>query len=492
MQILVKTMTGQTIALDLEPSDTSADVKEKIWFKESVPVRRQCLIFSGKELVGDNHIISDYITSDYNILHLVLRRSNAEYGHSIWEACAKGDLTACEYIYDVNANAADVVTKADRNGLTPMLYACRNGHLLVCKWLLKKGAAADITKADKNGFPPLYHAWENGHLSVRKWLVENGAAANITRVDSLGRTPMYMACEGGHLSKCKWLFEVGAAEDITKAGFNGATPMWIACHQGQLSVCKWLFEVGAAKDITKASNNGRTPMFVACQEGHLPVCKWLLEAGAAADITKASNDGDTPMLTACLRGYLSIAKWLFENGAVADITNANNNGRTPMREACEKGFSPVCRWLTLKGALCDATEHVDPAIVNRDVQPVRRLGLIAWAREVVAANASLRSTLVIGTLHSDAPTAVLLRRTLKATGTPDHVMEAVMEHVSEIQQVLMLQQIRPRPELARLRSQAGALELVADFLGVLHGRELRNVRELADVLVGLPSSAIED
>ena len=122
MQILVKTMTGQTIALDLEPSDTSADVKEKIWFKESVPVRRQCLIFSGKELVGDNHIISDYITSDYNILHLVLRRSNAEYGHSIWEACAKGDLTACEYIYDVNANAADVVTKAvlemDEEGTT--------------------------------------------------------------------------------------------------------------------------------------------------------------------------------------------------------------------------------------------------------------------------------------------------------------------------------------------------------------------------------------
>ena len=48
---------------------------------------------------------------------------------------------------------------------------------------------------------------------------------------------------------------------------------------------------------------------------------------------------------------------------------------------------------------------------------------------------------------------------------------------------LVLQELRPVPALTLLRCQAGALELIADFLGVLHERELRNVRELADVLV---------
>ena len=48
----------------------------------------------------------------------------------------------------------------------------------------------------------------------------------------------------------------------------------------------------------------------------------------------------------------------------------------------------------------------------------------------------------------------------------------------------MLQELRPVPALT-LRCQAGALELIADFLGVLHERELRNARELADVLMGM-------
>ena len=47
---------------------------------------------------------------------------------------------------------------------------------------------------------------------------------------------------------------------------------------------------------------------------------------------------------------------------------------------------------------------------------------------------------------------------------------------------LVLQELRPVPALTLLRCQAGALELIADFLGVLHERELRNARETAEVL----------
>jgi len=176
---------------------------------------------------------------------------------------------------------------ATTGGMTPLLYAARDGRLAESKLLVAAGA--DVKLADPNGISPLLTAIFNDHLDVATFLLDHGADVNAYH--PLGRTALMFAAisDFPSVDVVKVLVErganVNARSQHKQAGDDGRTVLELAKWRGNTDIVALLTNAGGKSDPPKSLDlkPQRAASIEAAVQRSLPV----LQRGDANFVSKS-------------------------------------------------------------------------------------------------------------------------------------------------------------------------------------------------------------
>ena len=272
---------------------------------------------------------------------------------------------------DVNARSTIIAWERQRTseprdkwlppgGLTPLLFAAREGCVDCTKVLLSSGADPDIVDPDQ--YTPLIIALINGHFDVAGALIDAGA--NLDMQDRVGRTPL-MAAVDAH----------------TIPSSNRPVPRETDDALSSMDIITKLLDKGAKVDIplraqipyrTKLDRGGdgvlgpgTTPLLRAAKAGDVPVINMLLDEGANPRAVTTRGNVNAIMMAANvsareedMTGRNKTQKEAIESirlllAAGTDINGADTQGRTAAHGAALWGMTDVVRFLHENGAKLD-------------------------------------------------------------------------------------------------------------------------------------------
>ncbi len=236
-------------------------------------------------------------------------------------------------------------------GLTPLIYAARQGSMECVQALLKAGA--DPNLSDPQGVSPLLIATENFHFDVAAYLMKAGA--NPNHWDWWGRTPLYAAVDlntlpyGGRADRPS-LDSTTSLKMIGLLLAAGANP------NAQLKLFPPFRQIGSDRGADLLLTVGTTPLLRAAKAGDVEAMKLLLAHGAQVDL--ANSLGVTPLMAAAGLGSNEIdtrGKYVTQKDAIAAIdllvgsgaqVNAIDNiGRSALYGAAYWGWNDVIKCL---------------------------------------------------------------------------------------------------------------------------------------------------
>lgn len=249
-------------------------------------------------------------------------------------------------------------------GMTPLLFAVRDGNVAMTRLLLELGA--DINQTSGNRTSPLLIALLNGQVALATELLERGANPNLT--DDYKRGALFAAIELRNFNHEKYPFLYDDGRDpleliaaLLKKGadpnlrtdttpvhglmqfdgswvnFDGQTPFIRAALSGDIAVMRLLLQHGADPNI--ATTQGSTALMAASGINWIPAqtftrpeadyveaVKLCLQRGAPVNATNSLQLA--AIHGAANRGWTSIIQLLADAGARLDVKDAG--GRSPM------------------------------------------------------------------------------------------------------------------------------------------------------------------
>jgi ankyrin repeat protein len=254
-------------------------------------------------------------------------------------------------------------------GLTPLMFAAREGCLDCAKALVEAGAKID--DYDPDNVTPLIFATLNSHFDLAAWLVSAGA--NVNRWDFWGRTPLWAAVDFDTLPR-------GGRPD--RPSTDATTPldlidMLLARGANPNALLKFAppyRDNGADRGGDQAMTTGTSILLRAANGGDAEAVKRLLAAGARTDLALAPTwrgtmGGITPLMVGSglannvidTRGRLrteaqAVATVKLLIAAHADVNAKDDNGNTALMGAVLRGWNEMARTLIAAGA--------DPYLAN--------------------------------------------------------------------------------------------------------------------------------
>jgi len=307
----------------------------------------------------------------------------------------------------------------DGGGLTPLVFAARQGDLASTAILLEAGAG--VNQTTQYGWTPLLTATQNRNYKLASFLLDHGADPNLANKG--GWTPLYLATdnrniEGGDYPVRKP--DMDHLEFIQKLLSRGANPNARAIDSTEtrtIFTMQWLYEEGA------------TPFLRAAQSGDVKLMKLLLAYGA--DPLIATRNGDTALMAAAGIGWVEgvTFEWSEKDNLEAvrmclelgiDVNTADQDGRTALHGAAHKGRNAVVQLLVDRGARLDAKDKGSRDTINGEL-----LGY-SW-QAIDYADGLVRVGVQSAVAHAE--TADLLRRLMAERGlpvpTPNRTLESI-------------------------------------------------------------------